>query len=91
MQVSRCRSVGEGASWAPAPAPGAWERAVVHDEDPAHVQLDVVLALLVLEEVEGGALGDEEEGLELELALHGEVLDSQVLLPVVRQRLVELA
>merc|ERR1712004_247659 len=36
-------------------------------------------------------LGDEEEGSELELALDGEVLHSQVLLPVVGQALVELA
>ena len=34
-------------------------------------------------------LGDEEDGLELELTLNGEVLDGQVLLPVVRQALVE--
>merc|ERR1719470_10451 len=57
--------------------------AVVHDEDPPHVQLDVVLTLLVLEQVEGSSLGDEEESAELKLTLHGEVLDSQVLLPVV--------
>lgn len=34
-------------------------------------------------------LGDVEDGLELELALNGEVLDSEVLLPIVRQALVE--
>ena len=44
-----------------------------------------------LEEVEGGALGDEEEGAELELPLDGEVLDAEVLLPVVGEGLVELA
>ena len=58
---------------------------------PADVELDVVLGLFVLEEVEGGALGDEEEGAELELPLDGEVLDAEVLLPVVGQGLVELA
>ena len=41
--------------------------AVVHDEHPPHVQLDVVLLLLVLEEIEGGALGDEHKGTELQL------------------------
>ena len=58
---------------------------------PADVELDVVLGLFVLEEVEGGALGDEEEGAELELPLDGEVLDAEVLLPVVGEGLVELA
>merc|ERR1712061_878955 len=65
--------------------------AVVHDEDPPHVELDVVLSLLVLEQVEGSSLGDEEESSELQLTLHGEMLDSQVLLPVVSERLVELS
>ena len=37
--------------------------AVIHDEDAADVELDVVLLLLVLEKVEGGAFGDEQEGL----------------------------
>ena len=34
-------------------------------------------------------LGDEEDGLELELTFNGEVLDSQVVLPVIGQALVE--
>mmetsp|Transcript_18093 Transcript_18093/g.30891 ORF Transcript_18093/g.30891 Transcript_18093/m.30891 type:complete len:540 (-) Transcript_18093:58-1677(-) len=63
--------------------------AVVHDEDSSHVELEVVLLLLVLEEVEGSALGHEEEGGELELALDAEVLDGKVLLPVVGEALVE--
>ena len=37
--------------------------AVVHDEDAADVQLNVVLRLLVLEQVEGGALGDVQQSL----------------------------
>jgi hypothetical protein len=41
--------------------------AVVHDEHSPHVQLDVVLLLLVLEEVEGCALGNEEQSAELQL------------------------
>jgi hypothetical protein len=64
--------------------------AVVHDEDSADVELDVVFLLLGLEHVEGGALGDEDDGLELESALHGELLDSEVVLPVVGEGLVEV-
>ena len=63
--------------------------AVVHDEDAADVQLDVVSLLLAVEHVERGALGDEEHGLELELTLHGEVLHRELLLPVVGEGLVE--
>ena len=44
--------------------------AVVHDEDSAHVELDVVLLLLVLKEVKGGTTGHEEEGTELQLPFH---------------------
>merc|ERR1712137_1087573 len=62
---------------------------VVSDEDTADVELDVVLGLLGLEQVEGSALGDEEDGAELELTLNGEVLDGKVVLPVVAKRLVE--
>ena len=51
--------------------------AVVHDEDSANVQLDVVLLLLVLKHVEGSALGDEEQSTELQLSLHREVLHKQ--------------
>merc|ERR1719391_1144772 len=50
--------------------------AVVHDEDPAYVQLDVVLSLLVLKEVKWRTLWNEEQGPELQLALNGEVLHS---------------
>merc|ERR1712054_266562 len=64
--------------------------AVVHDEDAAHVELDVAGVLLLgLEEVKGRALGHEKDGGELELALDGEVLHGQVLLPVVGEGLVE--
>ena len=65
--------------------------AVVHDEDTADVELDLVELLLgtALEHVEGGALGAEEDGAELELTLDGEVLDGGVLLPVVGEGLVE--
>ncbi len=65
--------------------------AVLHDEDAANVELDVVLVLAVLEEVERGAARDVEQGAELELALDGEVLDGEVLLPVVGEALVKLA
>mmetsp|Transcript_8368 Transcript_8368/g.18980 ORF Transcript_8368/g.18980 Transcript_8368/m.18980 type:complete len:674 (+) Transcript_8368:222-2243(+) len=63
--------------------------AVVHDEHAAHVQLDVVGLLLAVKEVERRALRHEQDGLELELSLDGEVLDCEVLLPVVGERLVE--
>merc|ERR1719487_1089894 len=64
--------------------------AVVHDEDAADVQLDVARVLLLrLEEIKRRALRHEKDRGELELALHGEVLDRQVLLPIIRERLVE--
>jgi hypothetical protein len=61
---------------------------IVGDEDTANVELDVVLGLLCLEEIEGSALGNEEDGTELELTFDGEVLDSKVVFPVAR---IELA
>jgi hypothetical protein len=62
---------------------------VISDEDTADVQLDVVLGLLGLEKVEGSALGNEEDGTELELTLNREVLDGKMVLPVVGEGLVE--
>merc|ERR1712235_125297 len=64
--------------------------AVVHDEHTTNVQFDRVLLLLVLEQIEWGAFGDEEKGAEFELTLDGEVLDGQVIFPVVGEGLVEL-
>mmetsp|Transcript_6459 Transcript_6459/g.16731 ORF Transcript_6459/g.16731 Transcript_6459/m.16731 type:complete len:555 (+) Transcript_6459:414-2078(+) len=64
--------------------------AVIHDEHAAHVQLQVVTGpLLAIKHVEGGALGHKQHALELQLALHREVLPGQGLLPVVGERLVE--
>ena len=48
--------------------------AVVHDEDPAHVQFNVVLFLLVLKEIEWGAARHKEQGPEFQLTLYWEVL-----------------
>lgn len=62
---------------------------IVSDEDTTDVELDVVLGLLGLEQVEGSTLGDEEDSAELELTLDGEVLDSEVVLPIVGEGLVE--
>ena len=61
--------------------------AVVHDEDTSDIELDVVSLLAGLEEIEGSALGDEDDGTELELTFNGEVLDSEVFFPVVRDGL----
>merc|ERR1719239_758417 len=64
---------------------------IVHDEDPPHIQLDVVLCLaLAFEEIKRSSLGNKEKCLELKLTLHAEVFYSQVLLPVICQGLVEL-
>ena len=68
---------------------GADVLAVVHDEDAADVELDVVALLVRLEHVEGRALRRVEDGAELELALDAEVLDGEVVLPVVADGLVE--
>ena len=54
-----------------------------HDEDMADVQLEVDVPLLVVEQSEGSFLHDEEKSSALELVLHGEVLGSEMLLPVV--------
>jgi len=62
---------------------------IVSDEDTSDVELDVVLGLLGLEEIEGSALGNEEDSAELKLTLNGEVLDSEVVLPIVGEGLVE--
>lgn len=59
--------------------------AVVHDEDPPDLQLDVVFLLLALEQVVRRAFGCEQHGLELELPLDAEVFDCEVVLPVVGQ------
>merc|ERR1711871_232086 len=64
--------------------------AVVHDENTAHVQLDVVVLLaLALEHVERSAFRHEEHCAELEATLDREMLDLKVLLPVVGHGLVK--
>merc|ERR1719394_2327040 len=55
--------------------------AVIHDEDTAHVELDVVPLLLGLEEVEGRTTRHEEQGTELQLPLNAEMLHGQMILP----------
>ena len=68
-----------------------WHQLVVvlGDEDPSDVKLDVVPLLLGLEQVEWSSLGDVKHSLEFELTFNREVLDGKVVLPVVRDRLVE--
>ena len=61
----------------------------VHDENTTGVKLDVVVLLLGLELIEGSASGDEEEGSEFKRTFNGEMLDGEVLLPIVGERLVE--
>merc|ERR1719239_1368361 len=64
---------------------------VVHDEDPPHIELDVVLGFaLAFEEIKRSSLGNKEKCLELKLPFHTEVFYSQVLLPVIGQGLVKL-
>lgn len=43
---------------------------VVHDEDSAHIQLNVVLLLSVFKEVECSSARCKEQGPELQLTLH---------------------
>mmetsp|Transcript_3790 Transcript_3790/g.8089 ORF Transcript_3790/g.8089 Transcript_3790/m.8089 type:complete len:555 (-) Transcript_3790:561-2225(-) len=64
---------------------------VVHDEDTTDIQLDVIVLLLgsSLELVEGSTLRAEQNGTELKLSLHREVLYSSMLLPVVGDGLVK--
>ena len=64
--------------------------AVVHDEDSPDVELDVVFLLLGLKHVEGSAFGDEDDGFELESSFDGELLDGEMVLPVVGQAFVEV-
>lgn len=63
--------------------------AVVHDEDAADIELDVVALLLGLKEIERRALGHKQDGTELKLTLDREVLDGKVVLPIIGERLVE--
>merc|ERR1719474_434430 len=65
--------------------------AVVHDEDSSNVQFDVVLALLVLEEIEGSPLGDEKKSSELQLTLDREMFHSQMLFPIISQRFIKFS
>jgi len=63
--------------------------AVVHNEDSSDVEFDVIFFLLGFEEVEGGSFGYEEDSLELELSLNGELFHGQMVFPVVGQGFVE--
>jgi hypothetical protein len=65
--------------------------AVIGDEDASDVELDVVLFPLGFEEVKGSSFGDKEDGAEFQLTLDGEVLDGEMVLPVIGERLVEIA
>jgi hypothetical protein len=62
---------------------------VVHDENSSDVELDVVLLLLGFEEIERSSLGDEEDSSEFKLTFNGEVLNSEMVFPIVGKGLVE--
>merc|ERR1719354_868976 len=64
---------------------------VVHNEHTPDVQLDVVLLLLVFKQIKGSSLGDKKQGSELKLTLNREVLDGQMILPIIGQTLVKLS
>ena len=53
------------------------------------VELDGVLLFLVFKEIEWGSLWDEKKGSELELTFNREMLDSQMIFPIIGQRFVE--
>eukprot|EP00438_Fugacium_kawagutii_P011587 Skav217334 [mRNA] locus=scaffold1410:27082:28461:- [translate_table: standard] len=59
--------------------------AVIHDEHAANVELDVVSLLFGLKKIKG-----RQQGTELKLTLHAEMLHCKVVLPVVGQGLVEV-
>lgn len=64
---------------------------VVGDEDAAHIELDGVhLLAVVVEHVEGGVLGDEEDGLEGHLALSSEMDVGHGVIALLADRLVEV-
>lgn len=60
---------------------------IISDEDSTNVELDVVLGLLRLEQIERCALGNKQNGAELELTLDREVFDGKVILPITISRL----
>jgi len=62
---------------------------VIHDENSSDVQFDVILLLFGFEEVEGGSLGDEEQGFEFKLSFDGELFDGEVVFPIVGEGFVE--
>mmetsp|Transcript_104845 Transcript_104845/g.254472 ORF Transcript_104845/g.254472 Transcript_104845/m.254472 type:complete len:300 (+) Transcript_104845:981-1880(+) len=62
---------------------------VIHDEDTAHVQLNVVPLLLGLKKIKWCPAWHKEQSPELKLSFNAEVLDSQMILPIVGEGLVE--
>lgn len=64
---------------------------VLHDEDSSDIQLDVVLHLPILKKVEWSSSRYKEQRTKLELALDGEMLHCEMVLPVIGEGLVELS
>jgi hypothetical protein len=62
---------------------------VIHDEDTTDVELDVVSLLLGFEHIERSTLGNVKDSTEFKLTFNGEVLDGQMVFPIVRESLIE--
>lgn len=50
---------------------------VVHDEDSTHIELNVVLLLFVLKKIKRSSAGNKEQGTELQLSFHREMLQEE--------------
>ena len=64
---------------------------VIHDKDTSNIQLDRVLLLLVFEQIEWRTFWDEKESAEFKLTFNREVLNCQMIFPIVGQALVEFS
>ena len=64
--------------------------AIIHNEHSSDVEFDVVLLLLGFEHIEGGSLGHKDDWFEFQSSFNWELLDCEVVLPIVSQTLVEV-
>lgn len=63
--------------------------AVVSDENAANIELNIILGPLGLKEIEGSTLGNEKDSSEFKLTLNGEVLDGEMVFPIIREGLIK--